>query len=466
MQVPILNGIYTDNNSDFRTSYPRNLVPVPKGQGISSGYLRPGDGIIELGEGPGRGRGGINWEDSCYRVMGTELVRIASGGGTTSLGSIAGSGKVSLDYSFDRLAIAADNNLYYYDGVNLQQVTDSDLGNVLDVIWVDGYFMTTDGEFLVVTDLNNPFSVNPLRYGSAEADPDPIKALVKVRNEPYALNRYTIEVFDNIGGTGFPFQRIDGAQIQRGTVGTHTCCNFLESVAFVGGGRGESIAVWMASSGSSIKLSTREIDIILSEYTETQLADSILEPRVDKGHRHLYIHLPDQTLVYDGAASQEIGEPVWFSLVSSIAERGRYRARDFVWCYNQWLCTDPTTFKYGYLTMSDADHWGQEVGWSFGTTILYNEGRGAIFHELELVGLTGRNQIGPDRKITTEYSLDGEYWSMPKSIGSGKPGQRNKRLVWLQQGAMEHWRMQRFSGTSRSRISPTRLEIQLEPLMV
>ena len=41
MQIPILDGIYTDNNSDFRTAYPVNLIPVPKGQGISAGYLRP-----------------------------------------------------------------------------------------------------------------------------------------------------------------------------------------------------------------------------------------------------------------------------------------------------------------------------------------------------------------------------------------------------------------------------------------
>jgi hypothetical protein len=323
MQVPILNGIYTDNNSDFRTSYPRNLVPVPKGQGISNGYLRPGDGLVLEGTGPGRGRGGINWNDSCYRVMGNELIKINNSGGIVSYGAIPGADKVSLDYSFDYLAITANNNLYLFDGSVLTQVTDPDLGNALDVIWVDGYFMTTDGEFLVVTDLNNPFSVNPLRYGSAEADPDPIKALIKVRNEPYALNRYTIEVFDNIGGTGFPFQRIDGAQVQRGTVGTHACCNYLESVAFVGGGRGESIGVWIAASGSSSKLSTREIDTILSEYSEETLSKVVLEPKVDKGHRHLYLHLPDQTLVYDAAASQEVGEPVWFVLTSGLLPKGQ-----------------------------------------------------------------------------------------------------------------------------------------------
>ena len=49
MQIPILNGIYTDNGPDLRTSYPVNMVPVPKNSGISSGFLRPGDGIVANG---------------------------------------------------------------------------------------------------------------------------------------------------------------------------------------------------------------------------------------------------------------------------------------------------------------------------------------------------------------------------------------------------------------------------------
>ena len=46
MQIPILNGIFTDEAADFRTSYPRNLIPVPKQEGISAGYLRPEAGAL------------------------------------------------------------------------------------------------------------------------------------------------------------------------------------------------------------------------------------------------------------------------------------------------------------------------------------------------------------------------------------------------------------------------------------
>jgi hypothetical protein len=464
MQIPILNGIYTDESSDFRTSYPRNLIPVPKNQGISQGYLRPADGIVDLGTGPGVDRGGINWNGSCYRVMGTKLVSIDFLGNATTLGDVGGNGQVTFDYSFDYLAIVSSLNLFLYDGVTLTQVTDADLGNVIDMIWVDGYFMTTDGEFLVVTDLANPFSVNPLKYGSSEIDPDPIKALLKVRNEPHAVNRYTIEVFDNIGGDNFPFQRIEGAQIQKGALGTHCCCVYLEGVAFLGSGRDEAPAIWLGAHSSTQKLSTREIDQLLKDYTEDVLADSLMEVRLEDNHSFLYLHLPDKTLVYDFVGSQAMNQPVWFILTSGINETGQYLARNFVWCYDKWILGHPLLAKTGYFDNKISSHWGDVVTWDFGTQIIYNESNGAIFHELELVCLSGR--VTAEHQVSTSYSTDGETWSQEKYIKAGEIGERNKRLLWLQQGFMRNWRIQRFRGDSGSMLSIARLEARIEPLAV
>jgi hypothetical protein len=147
MQVPILSGIYADNTPELRTAYPVNMVPVPKASGISNGFLRPGDGIVANGTGPGVDRGGINWNGVCYRVMGTKLVTVASNGTVTVLGDVGGptTELVTMDYSFDVLAIASGGRLYYWIPVNttatsvwnptapiLRQVTDPDLGVVLD----------------------------------------------------------------------------------------------------------------------------------------------------------------------------------------------------------------------------------------------------------------------------------------------------------------------------------------------
>lgn len=464
MQIPILNGIYADATPDFRTSYPKNLVPVPKQTGISAGYLRPADGIVEAGTGTGINRGGINWNGTLYRVMGTKLVSIAEDNTVTEIGDVGTGDRVTFDYGFTYLAIASGGRLYLYDGTTLTQVTDPDLGTVLDVVWVDGYYMTTDGEFLVVTDLDDPFAVNPLKYGSSEADPDPVNALLKLRNEVYALNRYTIEVFDNVGATGFPFQRIAGAQIQKGTVGTHANCVFMDNIAFLGGGRNEAPSIYMGANGSTQKIATREVEEILATYTEAQLSVAFLEERTDKAHQFLIVHLPNHTLVFDGAATQVMGQPVWFSLSSTLVGDGKWNACTVIWCYDKWNVCHPDTNQFGYLDDTISSHWGIDVGWEFGTQIVYNESNGVIFHEMELIALTGHVASGTSPTIWTQYSSDGETWSVEKPIRAGTLGQRAKRLVWLQQGHMNNWRIQRFRGTSDAHLAIARLEARLEPL--
>lgn len=465
-QIPVLSGTYTDSSADFRSSYPVNLIPVPKDNGIAQGYLRPADGIVKNGDGPGFDRGAINWRGTLYRVMGSKLVSVDAAGVVTVLGEVGAGGQVSFDYSFDNLAIASAGHLFYFRNGNLTKVTDPDLGIVLDVIWVDGYFMTTDGENLVVTDLDNPFAVNPLKYGSSEADPDPVNGLLKIRGEVYAVNRHTIEVFDNIGGDLFPFQRIEGAQIQKGSLGTYCACELADGVAFLGSGRDEAPAIYIGANATATKISTREIDQILTTYTEAQLALSVLEKRVDKGHQHLWVHLPDRVLVYDLSGSQAVQAPLWFYLTSAIDGFAQYTARNLVWLYERWNVGQPAGTAVGYLDANLSTQYGAMARWEFGTTILFNEGKGAVFHELELICLTGRVALGIDPTISTSYSLDGQTWSDEKFVSVGTIGNRSKRIAWRRLGKMRNWRIQRFKGNSDSHIAIARLEAQIEPLAV
>mgnify|MGYP002141857631 FL=1 len=53
MQIPILNGVYASNIADYRTSFPTNMMPVPKKTGISDGYLRTAPGLELFCQGAG-----------------------------------------------------------------------------------------------------------------------------------------------------------------------------------------------------------------------------------------------------------------------------------------------------------------------------------------------------------------------------------------------------------------------------
>jgi|LakMenE01Jun11ns_1017448.scaffolds.fasta_scaffold9939861_5 hypothetical protein len=467
MQIPILNGIFTDNTPELRTSYPVNLMPVPKVSGISNGFLRPGDGIVANGTGPGVDRGGINWNGDVYRVMGTKLVEISSNGAVTILGDVGSGGLVTFDYSFDELAVTSGGNIYFWNGTTLTQgsyplVT---IGPIIDFCFIDGRFMLTDGERLFLTDIGNPLVIGAFAFEEPIADPDPVTSLLRLRNEVYAINRFTMEVYDNLGtAVPFPFGVIQGAQVQKGCVGVQACCVYLDQIAFLGSGRNEAPGIYTAASATTQKISTQEIDNILLDFTEAQLSLVKIEARNDKNHEHLYVHLPNQTLVYDASASQALQTPVWFILVSTLTGLAQYRARNMVWAYDKWLVGDPQSNSIGYLVQDIGSHWGQQVYWEFGTLIVYNESNGAIFNELELVSLTGSVALGKNPQISTSYSLDGKSYSQEKFISVGTIGNTKKRLAWFQQGHMRNWRIQRFKGDSDAHVSFLRLEAQIEPL--
>lgn len=465
MQIPILSGIYASTVSDFRTSYPINLVPVPKDTGISQGYLRTADGIEQFADVGGLDRGGIVWSGVLYRVCGTELISVSSAGEVAVLGDVGEGGRCSFDYSFDRLAVSSGGRFYYWDGLTLTQVTDVDLGTVVDHLWIDGYHATTDGEFLVVTELNNPLAVNPLKYGSSEFDPDPILALLKVRGELVAINRHSIEMFDNVGGELFPFQRIEGAMIAKGAIGTHAKCSFMQTLAFLGSGRNEPVSVYLAGSGNAEKIATREIEIIINQYTEEQLSVAVVERREHEGHQHLYIHLPNETLVFDLAATSVMQQPVWFILNSGSGAEKPYRAVNFVYHAGCWIVGDKTAPVLGKMTDETFAQYGEGTGWEFGTTLLYNEGRGAIIKSIELIGTVGRAALGVQPSVFCSYTKDGLLWSMERIRSAGGRGDYAHRMTWHRFGVrFGHWIGLKLRGTGSTTIAMPRLEVDLEPL--
>lgn len=468
-QIPLLSGIYADQAGDLRVSYPVNLAPQAQESGISDGYLRPADGIVAAGTGPGVGRGAIVWSGTLYRVMGSKLCRIAADGTVAVLGDVGDDGgPARLSYGFDRLAIVSAGGLYYWTGT-LTRVTDTDLGGPRDVVWADGYYLTTDGSYLVVTELNDPTQVDPLKYGSVEADPDPVQCLLRLRTEVVAVGRYSTEWFQNVGGDGFPFQRVAGAQLTRGALGLRCACLFQERVVLLGGGRGEAPAIWWGVNGVTDALSTRQVEAILATYTEADLAaGASLEARMGESGDRLLVHLPRQTLVYDVAASADLKSPVWHVLSSSAdgSGEGIYRARDLAWAYGRWWVADTASAAHGYLSPDVGEHWGEVVGWRVDTPLIYGDGRGVQVHRLELVTLAGRAALGADPVVWASHSTDGRTWSTERAKRAGGAGEAGKRLVWHQAGAFRHWRAQRFRGTSDARLSLLRLEAALERLYV
>lgn len=460
-QIPLLSGIKSSETADFGVTYPINLEAVPTDSGVSKGYLRSASGAIAIGAGPGIDRGGVVFKNTHYRVMGTKLVSVATNGTITTLGDVGGTGPVSLTYGFDRLAIRSGTSLYYWDGATLVQVTDPDLGQCLDILWMDGYYVSTDGTYIVVTQLSDPAAIDPLKYGSAESDPDMVTGLIKLRSELFVLGTNTIEVFTNVGGSGFPFARSDGATIPIGCVGAEAKTLYAESFAFVGSARNDGFGVWIAQGGSGLKISTRDVDDVLA--AESNPSGIIMERRVSRDEERLFVHLSDRTLCYLRHASDRSGEPVWIEMRSGRGMDKPYRLRNAVLVGSQWIVGDTESAALGYLDNTTGEHFGEAVGWQFQTKFVYNGAKSGIIHSLELIGLPGRGQAAA-ASIFFSYTVDGQLWSIERALSMGVPHDRAKRMQWRPHKRFSNYIGLRFRGDSSALAGWAALEADIEGL--
>jgi len=372
--------------------------------------------------------------------MGTGLVRVNADGSVITLGDVGGSGPCGFDYSFDRLAIRSGTQLFYWNGADLAEVTDPDLGQVRDHLWIDGYFMTTDGTSVVVTELSDPTAVHPLKYGSAEADPDPVTGLIKVRqtDEAFVLGRFTIQIFQNVGGNGFPFQPVRGGTIPYGCVGAMAKAQFVGSFAFVGSARDEALGVYLAGDGSAAKISTRAVDDALAKIDDPSSIE--VERRVYRDEQRLIVHLPDESWAYLAKASAAVQEPVWHRLQSGYG--APYRPCNAVLAYGKMIVGDRKSAALAVLSEDSAEHFGELFHWRFDAGLIYNQGKGGLIHSIELVGLPGR---GGSSHQFLSMTRDGRTFSVERGI-KVDAGERRKRVQWRPNTRFSNYLGLRFRG--------------------
>lgn len=451
-QLPIMSGMVVKDGS-FAASYPVNLEPRALDTGVSKGQLVTTRGATSMGTGPGIDRGGIDWNGTLYRVMGSSLVRVTSAGVTTTLGDVGSDGKrCGFDYSFDRLAVRSAGKLYYWNCTALTLVTDTDLGTVLDVVWMGGYFVTTDGTSLVATELLDPASIDPLKYGSAEEDPDGLTGVLKYNEELYGLGRYTIQAYQNVGGLNFPFQVIQGATIPYGCIAANAKCMVAGTFAFVGSGRNEPLGIFVLAGGTAGRISDKDIEALIAAEPDPTLIE--LEARKFGEESQIIMHLSAQSIGIALHTSGVADQGAWFVLQSG--RFAPYRVRNAVLSYGKQWVGDTASAALGVLSDSDAAHFGAMPDWQFDAALLYSGG-GICLDEIELVGQFPTVPTA----IFLSLTRDGVQWSGEAS--RILTGQRDERVVWRPAVRFPQLGSARWRGTGRVAIA--RAEMQAEQLM-
>lgn len=460
LPINIIKGDKVGSETDYRDYLPINMSAVIRPLLGASGYMLQQPGLTQYAEGIGIDRGGLYNErqSNHFRISGTSFIEVDVDGTVTTLGTVSGNDTVSLPYSFNTQGIVANGKFFLYDTTNgFREVTDSDLGDPIDCVWVDGYYFFTDGEFIYHTDLVDESSIDPLKFATSEYSPDPtLGVALTPDNKVMVFNRYSIEYFINVATDNFAFTRVVTRAVKAGIVGTHCKAEILDQWFIMGGRKEEDVAIHAVGVGTVTKISSREVDKVINQYTEAQLSTAVLEARVEDDYQYLIVHLPNEVLLYNVKVGGTLGyELAWSILKTDVLGDDPWRAKFglFEPRKGEWVYGDKLDATIGILDNTVATQYGEIAEWVLKTPFIYLESQSVDQLDIEIIpGFTTTS----DATVFLSLSYDGFTYGTEFPMEYGAPSAFNNRFIANRLGYVRNWVGFKLRGATRSRMAFSR----------
>lgn len=466
MELPFATGYYID---DTRSSaYVECTNAVPEFYAIGGKQktkLRATSGVSLLGTaGTKTSRGAWVMNELMYEVGGNTLYRVDSDGTSTSLGTIAGSGRVSMADNGTQLCIVVPGSVGYIYSVagGLVQITDIDYTSnpSNQVSFADGYFLHVTETKFFISALNDGLTYDGLDFAAAETLPDKITSVHVSRNQVYIGGVETIEPFQNIGGAGFPFQRINGGVVPMGIKAKFSLVEFGRTFAFLGGGRNETPSVYLFTGSTPERIATNAIDKIIEEQTDDEMKAVYCTTYSERGGIFLNVHFNDRTMTYDRATG------LWHERTSKniSGQQVNWRVNGIVTAYGKTLVTDNQSGNIGEMDKDAHTEYGVSVKRVFGTVPLSAQDKDISFSQMEVVMENGTGTTADnDPKIMRSFSDDGGYtFGNETSRSIGKEGNYLARQIWFREGQTKRHRMYRFVHDSPTKFAVRGLRVVVQ----
>lgn len=452
--VTLLKGDTHGIETDYRDLLPVNMYPVIKQILGANGYMLAYPGLSPFGAGFGLDRGGFYNErqKNHYRVSGTKFISVSTSGVVSEIGTVSGTDQAAMPYSFNTQAIIANGNMFLYSpSSGFNQVTDPDLGNPIDGVWINGVYFLTDGESIYHTDVSDESAIDPLKFATAEFMPDPSNGVSKTQdNKAIVWGRYSIEYFIDIRATDptadFGFQRVETRAQKIGIVATHAKAEVGNLWYIVGGRRDESVSVHAVSLGSAQKVATREIDKILEKYTEPELANIRVESRIEKDSTFVIISLPNETVCYIPQVK------AWIILKTGTGSN-KYRAVNGVFDarISKWIYGDRTDSNIGTLDNTRFTQYNTDPQeWELYSPLLKLDKQS--IDKIEIETIPGFNDEG-DARVFFSTTYNGVTYGKEYRTSYGTPQDYGKRFLIRQLGYVPDFVGLKYRGATRSRMA-------------
>lgn len=474
MKTPILGQSYVARSPNAADNRMVNLYPEMTQEGKEPGWLQRAPGLrllATVGAGPVRGLWAFaNDASVAFVVSGTSLYKIDTAYNVTLLGTVAGSGPVSMSDNGTQLFVAADPNGYIYNNNTnvFAPITDPDFPGAKTVGYLDGYFVFTepDSQRVWITSLLDGTSVDPLDFSSAEGAPDGIVSLIIDHREVWLYGTNSVEVWYNTGASDFPLQRIQGAFNEIGCAATYSVAKLDNGLFWLGAdARGRGI-VYRANGYNGQRVSTHAVEWHIQSYGD--ISDAVAYTYQQDGHSFYVLTFPsaNKTWVYDVATQ------AWHERASGNDNQYRHRSNCQMVFNNEVIVGDYQNGNIYAFDLSVYSDNGAAQKWLRSWRAIpvgQNTLKRTTHHGLQLdcesgVGLaTGQGSL-PQAML--RWSDDGgNTWSNERWASMGAIGAYSRRVFWRRLGMTLKLRdrVYEVSGTDPVKIAIMGAELILSP---
>lgn len=358
-------------------------------------------------------RAGIEFGGALYCVTGNTFYSVGDTGVETSIGTVSGSGKVDIASNTSQVAVLIEPNLWVYESGALTQVTDTDFtsrgAKRMAVMDNYGAFIEPGSGRWFICDLTDFTAYDSLDFATAEGHPDDLLSIESNNRQFVLFGDHSIELWDNVGGAGFPFERVPNGYVENGCGAAYSTCAADNTVFWIDQDR----IARRLEGNIPRRISHEGVEQQWQDYST--ITDAVGYSYVHDGHTFVVWSFPTAgaTWVFD------INTGEWHERESYGSTY--WRAAWIAKCYGKTLVGDAESGNIGEINSDTYQEWGGELLREATSGVIYDQRRDIFHDQLELDMEVGRGggyvqlDISDDGGVTFENVPDrdlgatGEY---------------------------------------------------------
>lgn len=434
MRVPFATQSYQSRSRALSIQRVVNLFPEIEPQGAKARMILHGTpGLATFFDASAYGsscRAAIVIRGCVYLVVGSSVVKIFSSGDVVRIGAVdTGSGSlVTMAANINQVVICCPPKLYVVDLLDVvTEVTDTDFVGASSVSTLDGYAIlpTESGDTFYLSAINDASDIDALDFAAAESKPDQIVRAFVDHREVWFFGETTTEIWYNSGNADFPFQRVSGAQLERGCAAAGSVASFDNTIGFLG----DDLIVYRAVGYQAQRISTHAIEETIRKIGDVR--DAIAFSYTQGGHAFYCLTFPGVvTFVYDAATQLWHERKSW--------QRADWRPAWMVAAFGTILAGDRYSGIIHEVDLDTFTDAGDPVIRTATSPTIHADGARFVTNSLEIefepgVGLTTGQ--GADPQAILRYTDDdGTTWSKERWTTIGATGRTKNRAQWNKLG--------------------------------